>query len=171
MNTIARAQSQRGFTIVELLIVIIIVAILAAISIVAYNGIQDRAQISALQNDLTSAKKVFLLYKVDNDKYPATTTEINSITVKANKSVYDTTMNNFYYCYNKVTNEFAIGARTASSKTSFLITSNSGIEQVNSVDGGRVCQKVGLAGWNDANGWINNGYDLNTTKWQPWITG
>jgi len=35
---------RRGFTIVELLIVIVVIAILAAISIVAYNGIQARAE-------------------------------------------------------------------------------------------------------------------------------
>ena len=37
-------QQSRGFTIVELLIVIVVIAILAAISIVAYNGIQQRAR-------------------------------------------------------------------------------------------------------------------------------
>lgn len=36
----------RGFTIVELLIVIVVIAILAAISIVTYNGIQQRAKAS-----------------------------------------------------------------------------------------------------------------------------
>jgi len=41
---------QRGFTIVELLIVVVIIAILAAITIVAYNGIQARARTSAAQS-------------------------------------------------------------------------------------------------------------------------
>lgn len=37
-------KNQKGFTIVELLIVIVVIGILAAITIVAYNGIQNRAK-------------------------------------------------------------------------------------------------------------------------------
>jgi prepilin-type N-terminal cleavage/methylation domain-containing protein len=40
-------KTSKGFTIVELLIVIVVIAILAAISIVAYTGVQDRARNSA----------------------------------------------------------------------------------------------------------------------------
>lgn len=47
----------RGFTIVELLIVIVIIAILAAISIAAYNGIQDRAQTNKIASDLSHFTK------------------------------------------------------------------------------------------------------------------
>ena len=56
-----------GFTIVELLIVIVVVAILAAISIVAYNGIQTRARDSMRQQDLAALSKALKLYRVDND--------------------------------------------------------------------------------------------------------
>ena len=42
-------KDQKGFTIVELLIVIVIIGILAALVIVAYNGIQNRAKASAQQ--------------------------------------------------------------------------------------------------------------------------
>ncbi|MNQ19996.1 Fimbrial protein precursor [compost metagenome] len=45
---------KKGFTIVELLIVIVIIGILAAITIVAYNGIQDRARQSKIDSDLSN---------------------------------------------------------------------------------------------------------------------
>ena len=49
----------RGFTIVELLIVIVVIAILAAITIVAYNGIQNRAKTSSGQAAANSLVKKF----------------------------------------------------------------------------------------------------------------
>ena len=53
---------QTGFTIVELLIVIVVIAILAAITIVAYNGIQDRSRDSIRAHDLANIKKALLAY-------------------------------------------------------------------------------------------------------------
>ncbi|MGH7218333.1 MAG: prepilin-type N-terminal cleavage/methylation domain-containing protein [Candidatus Microsaccharimonas sp.] len=47
----------KGFTIVELLIVVVVIAILAAITIVAYNGIQNTANDSAVQSDLSTLSK------------------------------------------------------------------------------------------------------------------
>jgi len=52
-------SKERGFTIVELLIVIVVIAILAAITIVAYNGIQNRAKTSAGQETANSIVKKF----------------------------------------------------------------------------------------------------------------
>lgn len=60
------ATRKSGFTIVELLIVIVVIAILAAITIVAYNGIQNRARTSALSSSLQTAAKKILLYQVED---------------------------------------------------------------------------------------------------------
>ena len=66
------AQKQNGFTIVELLIVVVVIAILAAITIVSYNGIQNRAKDSAAQLAATQIGKKLTQYAVDNgDSYPA----------------------------------------------------------------------------------------------------
>ena len=68
----AKQKKQRGFTIVELLIVIVVIGILAAISTVAYNGISQRATVASLQSDLTTALKKLDLYQYNNSGYPAT---------------------------------------------------------------------------------------------------
>jgi len=63
---------ERAFTIVELLIVIVIIGILATITIVAFNGIQERARASAVSAGLNQASKKLELYTVDNGGYPTT---------------------------------------------------------------------------------------------------
>jgi prepilin-type N-terminal cleavage/methylation domain-containing protein len=62
----------RGFTIVELLIVIVVIGILAAITIVAYNGIQDRANNATTINGIAQYTKLFQFYANDNGSYPST---------------------------------------------------------------------------------------------------
>lgn len=54
----AWAQKQPGFTIVELLIVVVIIAILAAITIVSYNGISNRAKESSAATYLSQNAKL-----------------------------------------------------------------------------------------------------------------
>lgn len=63
-------KSSSGFTLVELLIVIVVIAILAAISIVSYNGIQERSRKSHLATDISNIKKAMEMYKADHGQYP-----------------------------------------------------------------------------------------------------
>lgn len=69
-TTTSRKTIQTGFTIVELLIVIVIIGILAAITIVAYNGIQNRAKDTERTSEMKSLEKALALYYVDNSAYP-----------------------------------------------------------------------------------------------------
>jgi prepilin-type N-terminal cleavage/methylation domain-containing protein len=64
---IARSKSAGnldGFTIVELLIVVVIVAILATLSIIVYGEVKTRAQASAIASDLRATHKALSAYKV-----------------------------------------------------------------------------------------------------------
>ncbi|AHB42029.1 Type II secretion system protein G [Candidatus Saccharibacteria bacterium RAAC3_TM7_1] len=72
--------SQKGFTIVELLIVIVVIAILAAITMVAYNGIQQRARDAQRKSDITALVKALEIYYINNGSYPLSSgsTSINS---------------------------------------------------------------------------------------------
>lgn len=62
---------RRGFTIVELLIVIVVVAILAVIAIASYNGIQSRAHDAAIRSDFNNISKLLEVYKIQEGKYPS----------------------------------------------------------------------------------------------------
>lgn len=64
---------QKGFTIVELLIVIVVIGILAAITIVAYNGIQTKARNQQMVAAASQAYKAISAYVVDNGSYPSST--------------------------------------------------------------------------------------------------
>lgn len=62
----------KGFTIVELLIVIVVIGILAAITVVSYNGISDRATDARIQNDIRQVYGLIEAYAAQNGSYPAT---------------------------------------------------------------------------------------------------
>lgn len=58
-----KSHKNNGFTIVELLIVIVVIGILAAIVIVAYNGIQTRSRVTAATAIVTAIEKKAMAYQ------------------------------------------------------------------------------------------------------------
>ena len=63
-------QKSSALTIVELLIVVVVIAILAAITIVSYNGITKSAKETTLKSDLNTAAKQLQLDKVRTGSFP-----------------------------------------------------------------------------------------------------
>ncbi|UTX51262.1 type II secretion system protein [Candidatus Saccharibacteria bacterium TM7i] len=91
--------SRKGFTIIELLIVIVVIAILATITIVAYNGITKQASSSAIAASLDqAAKKVVAEYALKKGVYPATLAEAEVQDTDGIKLQY--TVNPFKYAPN-----------------------------------------------------------------------
>lgn len=71
MHSTFRKPDQSGFTLVELLIVVIILAILAAIVIPQFSGASTDAKESALDADLSALRSAIELYKVQHgSNYP-----------------------------------------------------------------------------------------------------
>lgn len=119
----------KGFTIVELLIVIVVIAILATISIVAYNGVQNRAYEAAVRTDLESYGKKISMYRVQNEeeKYPKGPADLEKLRTYASTKAYKTGESNLYYCTNNNDfNKFIIAGRAKSGKVFYYSSSGSG---------------------------------------------
>lgn len=112
-------QKSRGFTIVELLIVIVVIAILAALSYVGYASINNRAAISVLQSDLSQAAKQLDIAKVKSGTYQGTdgTTTDGSPLQKSDGTTlqYTRSDNGQAFCITATTTKANIPAYTISS--------------------------------------------------------
>lgn len=103
-------RKHTGFTIVELLIVVVVIAILAAITTVAYNGITRRAAEAVTQSALSTAQKKIATYAVENaGVYPASLSDIDL--VSDDSMTYQYSVNNTSdpegYCITATANEIS----------------------------------------------------------------
>ena len=69
-------KASRGFTVLELMVILVIIGILAAVIFTTYAGIKESERNTTRQNDVTALKKSLELYYTENQKYPSLT-EIN----------------------------------------------------------------------------------------------
>ena len=89
-----------GFTIVELLIVIVVIAILAAITIVAYNGIQQRARDTVRAGDISSIEKAIQSYVIIHEGAP----KVDAYATDASMSGWDVSTNDDWLSFLEPTN-------------------------------------------------------------------
>lgn len=93
----------QGFTIIELLIVVVVIAILAAVTVVAYNGVQARAYDSRRAQDLASIKKALLTYDALTGGIPVTYPS-TSYTVGKTYSGWDSSVSPNWLAFLRTTN-------------------------------------------------------------------
>ena len=72
-----KKPAQKGFTVVELLIVILVIAILATISTFAFLTIKDKTITTTLKDDLKRGSTAIEAYKSKTGKYPASIASVN----------------------------------------------------------------------------------------------
>ncbi len=78
---ISLKRKQSGFTIVELLIVIVVIGILAALVVTTFAGIQRKARNTERETDIKAIHGQLEAYFAQNNSYPALA-EVNSTTLK-----------------------------------------------------------------------------------------
>jgi prepilin-type N-terminal cleavage/methylation domain-containing protein len=93
---------RRGFTIVELLIVIVVIGILAGITIATFNGAQKKAKVSSAQSELSNFIKRAELFKIDDSMgaYPSNLATFKQILIDTNlwNSTRDGNVKTYAYC-------------------------------------------------------------------------
>ena len=140
-------STRNGFTIVELLIVVVVIGTLTAITILTYNGIQSRTRTATIQSDLNGAAKTLEIANTTNGSYPATL-------LAANLRFSSGTV--YGYNYNTSSNTYCLSA--TNSTIIYSVVAGNSTFQV----GG--CTTAGLVGWwkfngnaNDSSAGSNNG--------------
>ena len=172
-----------AFTIVELLIVIVVIGILAAITIVGYSVVIGQANDKGVQSDLSEVSDMIKLKNLDTQTVPAggitnagvgTSTTLTGISFHPVAKVYDLTVANLYYCegYINGTDEYALVARAAKSKNAFSFISTKGISSFSAnvwttaANGNAVCTALGFSApftW-------SYGFNPTSSAWSSWAT-
>lgn len=170
--------NRQGFTIVELLIVIVVIAILAAISVAAYTGIQNRANDSAVQSDLSNFAKQIQLVAADTGNFPAggavrvansytgSSTSFPDFKFRPSKEAYMTdSVQNLFYCTGEDTvsgqSVFRIYARSKSRNTFYYNSATGpGALGTNAISNSVACSDLA-----DGHSWAYGYYSINDVWW------
>lgn len=74
-----KKSSQRGFTLLELMIVVVIIGVLGALIVPNFMDRPNEARVTAARTDISSIMQALKLYKLDNHRYPTAEQGLNAL--------------------------------------------------------------------------------------------
>lgn len=79
---LARRRVQNGFTLIELMVVLLIIGVLAALIVPNVLGRADDARVTAAKTDVNNLMQALKLYKLDNQRYPSAEQGLQALLTK-----------------------------------------------------------------------------------------
>ncbi len=81
-KNISTSTLQKGFTLIEVMVVVVILSILAAVVVPRIMDNPDKARITKAKQDIRAMESALNLYKLDNFQYPSTDQGLEALTQK-----------------------------------------------------------------------------------------
>lgn len=163
-------KTTSGFTVVEVLIVIVAIGILAAVIVVAYGGVQSRMIEASAQSDLATFSKKIGSFQEEHGRYPKDATELAThIRMPFIHSAYIQTDGNFVYCASKNGTAWMLLVKATNAKNYYIGSDRSVLQYTGPAGTPTVmCNATGFATatsvWGyEPTGWGNPGYRSWTT--------
>ena len=97
-------QKERGFTLIELIVVIAVIGILASIAVPRYTNVKDKANLTVIKMDLKNIQTLVEIYALENENQYPSQTEFENLDFVKQNYIYLTNVDEYLVYYEKTIN-------------------------------------------------------------------
>lgn len=117
MTVYSQNNQAKGFTIVEVMVIVVVVAILAAITVVSYSAVTENAKKKTAETDAQGTAVYLNKYKSENGGYPAALEEATSLPKSEAIFDYQYSAADDTYCLTASIKQIAVHIKSGSTRT------------------------------------------------------